>query len=210
MLLIGAGGHGRVLLDALLSSGRIVLGILEDDLGLQGQDVHGVRVLGGDDWADRLAPTTASIAMGVVGFGPQSHRRDLVQYWSGRGFELTSIVHPAAVVSRVADLGSGSQVLAGAVINAGARIGPHVIVNSAAVVEHDCVLEEGAHLAPGAVLGGAATVGAWAQLGLNATVLPGRRVGAGAIVGAGAVVTQDVPPNTVVIGVPARVQRHLN
>lgn len=205
MLVSGGGGHARVVLDALVAQGSSVRGILERDPSRWGTQVLGVPVLGDDGWPDEhLRPDDVTVVVAVVGFGRAERRRALLEDWRRRGYALTTVLHPAAVLSPFAEVRDGTQVLANAVVNAGALIGRDVIVNTGAVVEHDGVVEEGAHVAPGAVLAGGASVGRWAQIGIHATILPGCRVGEGAVVGAGAVVTRDVAPRSVVVGVPAR------
>jgi acetyltransferase EpsM len=115
-------------------------------------------------------------------------------------------IHPSAVVSPSASIGPGTVVMPRAVINAHAEIGEDCIINTGAIVEHDCAIGAHAHISPGATLGGGVQVGAGAHIGLNACILPGLTVSSGAVVGAGAVVTQSVPENVVVAGVPARLQ----
>lgn len=203
-VVVGAGGHGRVVVDALLAAGARVTAVLDAAEDRWGEDLLGVPIRA--DSADDPGQGVL-VVVAVVGFGDGAQRRRLVEEWSRRGARFGTVVHPAAVVSPFAQVDEGAQVMARAVVNPGASIGTNAIINTAVVVEHDCVVGEGAHLSPGVVLGGTVTIGPWAQVGLQATVLPGCRVGAGAIVGAGAVVTRDVPADTVVSGVPARVRR---
>jgi len=119
------------------------------------------------------------------------------------GLTPVTIVHPTAWVADNATIGSGSQILAGAVIAPEARIGRQCIINTNASVDHEDVLEDGVEVAPGATLCGLVHVGVNAWICAGATVLPHIRIGADAIVGAGAVVTKDVPDGITVIGIPA-------
>lgn len=120
------------------------------------------------------------------------------------GLVPATLVHPSAVISPSARIGSGTVVMAAAVINANARIGDNCIVNTAAVIEHDCQIGNHVHISSGAVLAGGIDVGPFAQIGAGAVVLPGAKVGEGATVGAGAVVLRLVADWATVVGVPAK------
>ncbi len=124
-----------------------------------------------------------------------------------RRAQLNAIIHPSAIIDKSVELiwdAQGAQILAGAIIQPEVKLGKCVIINTGAQVDHECVLEEGVEVGPGAVLCGLVHVEACAWIGAGATVLPRLRIGHDSIVGAGAVVTEDVPPNTVVVGVPAK------
>jgi len=119
------------------------------------------------------------------------------------GLTPVTVVHPTAWVADNATIGSGSQILAGAVIAPEARIGRQCIINTNASIDHESVLEDGVEVAPGAILCGLVYAGVNAWICAGATVLPRIRIGADAIVGAGAVVMKDVPDGITVIGIPA-------
>ncbi len=208
---LGAGGHARVVLEALVAVGGFeVVGLLDPRRELWGREVHGVPVLGDDELLERQYDAGVSCAfIGLGGVGDTRPRRRLYEFARSRGFEIVSVVHPAAVVSPSATVGYGATILAGAVVNADARVGEDVIVNTGAIVEHDCRLGDHVHVGGGARLASGVDVGEGAHVGIGATVIQGIQVGAGAIVGAGAVVVRDVEPGIVVAGVPARVLRQV-
>jgi UDP-perosamine 4-acetyltransferase len=202
VLLFGAGGHARVCVDALLDMGDAdIVGAVSSD----GSAVAGLAVR--PIWADSdlLYATQSSGANAFcVAIGDNESRRRVSTDLTQSGWIITQAISGSSVVSRSAILGSGVQVIAGAIINAATTIGAGTIVNTGASVDHDCTIGDFVHIGPGAVLGGAVTVGDGAFVGLGARVLPGVSIGAGATVGAGAVVIADVEPGATVVGVPAR------
>jgi len=203
---LGAGGHARVVIE-ILQCGNIyeIAGLLDSRPDLQGKNVLGVPILGDDDMLPELMREGVEhFFVGVGSVGDSAPRRNLFEKAVGLGMEPVSAVHPQAVVSPSAELGTGVTVMAGAVVNACARLGMNVIVNTSAVVEHDCALGEHVHIATGAKLAGGVQVAAGAHVGAGATVLESINIGEDAVVGAGAVVVRDVAPAVTVVGCPAR------
>ena len=191
IVLMAAGGHGRVVLEALQSAGARVAGIVDPGLPA-GALVLGVPVLGGDEWLDRCASANVRLVNGVGLGSGRAPRQRLFEAWTSRGFEFVSVRHPSAVVSPSASLDLGSQVMAGAVVQGGGRIGRNAVVNTRASVDHDCILHDHAFLAPGVVLCGEVSIGEGALIGAGAVVLPRVTVGKGSTVAAGAIVRSDV------------------
>jgi UDP-perosamine 4-acetyltransferase len=208
---LGAGGHAKVVIDILQTAGGCELvGLLDASRLLWEKTVLGVRVLGGDDLLPELRGQGVTHAfIGVGSTGDTKPRQQLYKKLHQYGFELVSAVHPQAVVARSVKLRPGVTIMAGCILNAHARIGANVVVNTGGIIEHDCVIGDHAFIGPGVRLGGTVEVGSGAHLGIGATVLQNIHIGKNAIVGAGAVVIEDVPDNTVVVGVPARVLRRI-
>ena len=203
LVLIGAGGHARVVLDAARLAGWTIDGLVDRDGS--GREVDGARVLGDDNALAMVRERGATHAVVAVGsVRPGALRADLFARLVSAGLEPAVIIHPSATIAASASVGPGSVVLAGAIINPGAVIGRNVIINTGAVVEHDCVVGDAVHLSPRSVLGGNVTVEAGAHVGIGAVVIQGLTIGAGALVAAGATVVDDVAPGITVLGVPAR------
>jgi sugar O-acyltransferase (sialic acid O-acetyltransferase NeuD family) len=196
----GAGGHGRVVADAILASGELDLrGFLDDNPAIHATSVWDYPVLGYTaSWAHQ------EIEGLILGVGDNARRRALYDQFRSSGARVLSITHPRATVGRGVSIGRGAVVLAQCVINADSVIGENVILNTASTVDHDCYLEPHAHLAPGVHLAGGVRIGEGAFLGIGAVVLPGVSIGAWATIGAGAVVLRDVEAHATVMGVPAR------
>lgn len=211
-VILGGGGHARVLIDSLLLMGQVELyGILLPDETLWGSDVFGVPVLGGDELLPGLtAQGVDSFVVGLGSVGDSSLRQRLFRNGLAQGLEVLSVCHPTAVLSPRACYGRGGQFLPGCIVNAGAVIGENVIINSGAIVEHDCQIGDHVHVATGAHLSGTVMVGPGAHIGTGAVVRQGITIGKNAIVGAGAVVVKDVLPDILVTGVPARPRQKIN
>ncbi len=207
---LGAGGHAKVVIEALrLCGGHEVVGLLDPKPELRDTKVLGVPVLGGDDLLMELKAQGVELAfIGLGGVQDTGPRRRLYELAVDHGFQVISAIHPQAVLSPSAQLGNGPTVLACGVINAEATLGDNVIVNTGSIVEHDCVIGSHVHIATGAVLAASVTVGDGAHIGAGSTIRQGISIGEGAVVGAGAAVVKDVAPHTVVTGVPATVLEH--
>ncbi|NLG49035.1 MAG: acetyltransferase [Chloroflexi bacterium] len=204
IVILGAGGHARVVCEALQLSGYEVVGFLDDNPTLAGTTALGLPVLGPIDLAASLAVDGA-----IVGIGENHVRARLYARLQAWGIPLVRAVHPSAIISTHAALGEGVAVLERAVIEAGARIGANAIINAGAIVPHDCCIGEHAHVAIGGMLAGGVEIGEGCFLGAGAIVIPYKKVGEWSIVGAGAVVTADLPAHVTAVGVPARViKRH--
>lgn len=191
----GAGGHAKVAIAALRLSGFRVVGCYDDDEAKIGGLVLDVPVLGP---VGELLETTLAVHLAIG----SNRARSRLAATSARCW--ITAMHPRSLVDASAYIGPGALICMGAMIQVDARIGAHAIVNTGAIVEHDCQVGDFAHIAPAAALAGNVTVGEGALVGMGARILPGVRIGSWATVGAGAVVTRDVPPDTCVIGVPAR------
>ena len=191
MIVYGASGHGKVVLDILEAQGKMVDFVVDDNPKLSellGYEVH--RNTGVYDEA-------------IISIGSCRIRKKIAE--SLKVKQYVTAIHPTAVVSPRATVGEGSVVMQGAVVQACAAIGKHAIINTGASVDHDCRLADFVHVAPHATLSGAVEVGEGAWIGVGATVMQGIRIGAWSTVGAGAVVIRDVPDGATVVGVPARV-----
>jgi sugar O-acyltransferase (sialic acid O-acetyltransferase NeuD family) len=204
LVVIGAGGHARVIVNAARTSTELeVVGLISP--GEKGHLVDDVPIVGGDDDLPTLrAQGVTHAIVGVGSLEPGTLRAKLFDQIHAAGLIGAVVVHRDATVSPRASIGEGSMVFAGVVINPGVRIGRNVIVNTGAIVEHDCIVDDHAHLLPGAIVGGAVRIGTHAHIGIGAVIVPRVSIGARALVAAGAVVTADVPDDGRVTGNPVR------
>lgn len=202
VVVLGAGGHAKVVIETLEEEGRYRIAGCTCPGGV-GPALLGYPILGGDDVLARLREEGIEYAIAAI--GDNAIRRRVSLWVRELGFRLASAVSSRAAVSRHASVGEGTLVVRGAIVNAGATVGDGVIINTGATVDHDCVVGSYAHVAPGVHLAGHVCVGEGALVGVGACVLPGVRIGAWARVGAGAAVIADVPEGATVAGVPARI-----
>lgn len=203
-LVLGSGGHGRVVLDILRNAGTWdIAGFVDSDPRLTGRRIDGVKVLGrpGDLPGIR---SERGIGAAIVAVGNNGDRRALADRLDASGFELINAIHPSANLARNVSLGRNIVIAAGSLVCAHCQIGDGAILNTGCIVDHESLIGTATHICPGARLAGRVTVESGAFVGIGATVIQHVRIGYEAVVGAGAVVTRDVAPMSTVVGVPAR------
>jgi sugar O-acyltransferase (sialic acid O-acetyltransferase NeuD family) len=190
IFVFGAGGHAKVVIDAVEREGRHKIAWICDDA----VDKHGTQVMTYKiDDREALLARKANSGAGVVAIGDNGDRVKIAFWLVQRGCRLVAVVHPAAVVGRDVEIGEGTVLMAGCVINSGARVGRNVIVNTGATIDHDCKIADGVHIGPGSHLCGHVVVGFATMIGAGTTIVPSVRVGAFALIGAGSTVLADVP-----------------
>lgn len=193
VIVVGGGGHAKVVIDCLLVQGSEVIAVFDQKnkgplLGIQRHEQYNAQM-----YKDAAV---------LIAIGDNRVRQKLAREIS---HSFTNAVHPSAVISSFAGIGSGTMILHCAVVQAGTTIGSHVILNTGSQVDHDGCIGDYVHIAPRATLCGNVTVGEGALIGAGAVVLPGIKIGMWAVIGAGAVVTRDVEDRCTVAGVPGRV-----
>ena len=198
VIIVGAGGHGKVVADIIKAFGDEVFGYLDDDTTL-GDTFNDYPILGiGDDF-NKFKDHSFIIAIG----NPKTRERVAGEM---EGVSWYTAIHPSAVISDSARIGEGSVVMPLAVINADARLGKHCIVNSGAIVEHDNVLEDYVHMAVGAKAAGTVHIGARTWVGIGAVIINNVNICADCMIGAGAVVIRNVEEAGTYVGVPSHMK----
>lgn len=195
VIVIGGGGHAKVVIDCIQSAGDRVFGILDDGM-TPGTEILGVRVLGKVD-TYRDYPD----CFFVIAIGGNAVRKAIAQKMDVRWY---TAIHPSAVVSKYATVGEGTMILANATVNPCATVGRHCILNTASVVEHDNKIADFVHISPRAALAGNVAVGELTQVGIGASVRQGISICGGCVIGAGAAVVKDIQEEGIYAGVPAK------
>lgn len=202
--LIGAGGHARVVCDALLTSNMLnsfKLAWVDDDQARDGDDCLN-QIISAPFDRTRLAGMHFHVAI-----GNNATRQRQIDMGQTCGGILHTILHPKASISSFSLIRAGSFLAAQSVVAANASLGYGVIVNHGAVIDHDCIVSDACHIAPNATLAGGVHLGKRVLVGAGANILPGVTIGDDAVIGAGAVILQDVPDGLTVTGVPSRHQK---
>jgi sugar O-acyltransferase (sialic acid O-acetyltransferase NeuD family) len=205
-VIVGSGGHGRVVLDILMRAQQYeVAGFIDSNPALHGRRMDGVKILGDLDVLPELH--RKGIRRAIVAIGDNGTRRAFADQIEGMGFELINAVHPSANLAHNVSVGRNVVIAAGALVCSHCQIGDSVILNTGCIIDHESMIGTAVHICPGARLAGRVTVLSGAFIGIGATILQNLRIGCEAIVGGGAVVIRDVDDMSTVVGVPARTLR---
>ena len=197
VVIIGAGGHAKVVADIVRKNHDTVLGFLDDDKSKHGTPFFGSIILGSTSEYEKYA----SDACFILAIGNNSVRKKLSQLMKCNWY---TAIHPTAVVSEGASIGEGSFIGAGAVVNPDATVGCHTIINTCSVVEHDCRIGDFAHLSPNAAVCGGSCVGTLTWIGAAAVLINGVSVCSEVTIGAGAAVLKSITEKGTYVGVPAK------
>lgn len=199
LVIIGGGGHGRVVTEAAYLSGQTDIVVV---------DPHRAQ-----DWPLSIATCVASDEEAglnqtgtgfVIAIGNNTVRQALFAKYAERSLEAATIIHPAACVSPSATVGPGSMIMAGSIVGPLAKLGRGVIINHGAIAEHDTIIGDFSHLAPGAVIAGAARIGKRSFLGANSCVRHGAEIRDDIVLGHGAVAAKSITEPGTYVGNPAR------
>ncbi len=204
VIIIGTGGHARVIVDIIEKSGDVVLGYLDCNRR-PGEMVLGYPVLG-SEFAD-VGQYTAQQTFFVIGVGDNSKRRVCAKRLP---LPWYTAIHPSSQIGKAVEIGEGTVVMANAVVNPASMIGKHCIINSAASVDHDCTIGDYVHISPHAALAGKVQVGDETHIGIGSSVIEEVCICAGVKVGAGAAVVKDIVKKGLYVGVPAKLVKEID
>jgi len=198
IILIGGGGHCKVVIDAIINTGTYnIKGIIDNKMEDEVK-VLGIPVIGNDVLLPELYKKGINQAFVAVGsVGDCNLRKAIYKKLKNIGFDLAIVVHHRAVVAKDVEIDEGTFIAAGAVINPGTTIGKNVIINTCASVDHDCKIGDFVHVAPGATLSGGVEVGESTHIGTGANLVQGLKIGKGCMVKAGTIVKRDLADNEV-------------
>ena len=195
LIIIGAGGHGKVIADIALKNGYKNICFADDHIK---GDVMGFPIIRTCDDIESLNDGSTDF---IIGIGNNAVRKTMAETYN---LNWVSIVHPSAQIAFNAEIGKGTVVMANAVVNVCSTVGEHCIINTGAIVEHDNVIENYAHISPNVALGGIVHIGALSHIGIGATVKNNTDICSDCTIGAGAVVVKNIQEPGIYIGVPIR------
>ena len=199
LIIIGAGGHGKVIADNALKNGYKNICFVDDNVT---GDVIGFTVVGTCSDIEHLNDGNTDF---IIGIGNNAIRKTIAERYN---VNWVSIVHPTAQIAFNAKIGKGTVVMANAVVNVAATIGNHCIINTSSIVEHDNIIADYVHISPNVALGGTVCIETQTHVGISATISNNVGVCANCIIGAGALVVKDIKESGTYIGVPAENIKH--
>lgn len=199
LIIIGAGGHGKVVADI---ANRInkweEICFLDDEL--TNQEVLGFKVIGTIQDIEKYKKNTDFI----VAIGNNEVREMIFNKLKEKKISITSLIHPDSVIGLDVNISSGTVVMPGVVINASTKIGHSVILNTSASIDHDCQIDDFVHISPGVKIAGNVSIGKKSWLGIGSNVINNLNICQDVVIGAGAVVNRDIYNSGVFVGVPIR------
>lgn len=193
MILIGAGGHAKVICSIIEATGQIVEAIFDDNEQIDFLNTY--KVFGA------YKATMFQNSECIVAVGNNKIRQKLILDIK---HPFGQLIHPSSIIDKYVKLGIGSVIFQGAIIQRDVEIGDHCIINTGSSIDHDCKIGNFVHISPGSILCGNVKVGTGTQIGAGAVILPNIKIGMWCTIGAGSVVTKDFPDYTTVIGIPGK------
>ncbi|PFM61163.1 acetyltransferase [Bacillus cereus] len=208
ILIIGRGGHSKVVKDIILSNeGYEIVGYL-DDL-YTGINIIDNLYFGAIEDAQEIIKKFNDINL-VIAIGNNKMRELIFRRLNQPIGIYATLIHKTAIISPQARVGNGTVIMPNVVVNADTIIGNHAIINTGSIIEHDNIIGDFVHISPHATLTGSITIEEGAHIGASATMTPGIKIGKWSIVGAGSVVINDFPSNCTAVGIPAKVINVVN
>ncbi|MGL5056525.1 MAG: acetyltransferase [Fusobacteriaceae bacterium] len=206
VIIIGAGGHAKVVIDIILQRQKRlndnveIIGILDDSFSeTEEKRLFEIPVIGK---LDKILELSKDIFY-IIAIGNNKIRKKLAEKYSSINYITT--IHPSSIIAEKVEIDLGTVVMAGAIVNSYTKIGKHCIINTGSIVEHDNILSDYVHISPNATLCGGVKIGEETWIGAGATVIQGLEISKNVIVGAGSVVIGNIEKkNITVIGVPAK------
>ena len=201
MIIIGTGGHARVVAEVAKLLDYEIKGFI--DLNYSGKEelILGFPVLGGLEQLKYL-PSCISFFAAI---GENAERKQVFDDMVDKGYLPIMLVHPTAIIGEGVKLGKGSLICAGSIITTNAQIGDNSIINTGAIIDHETEVGTNSHIGPGSKIAGRVKIGDLAFIGTGVSVMNNIQIGDSVTVGAGSIIIRDVPPNSKVVGVPGRI-----
>lgn len=192
LLIHGAGGHTKVLLDVLLKERRHIIGIVTPHLD-SGTNYLGLSVIGNDESVFKYDTQEVLLINGIGSLPGKQQRWNLSMMMRERGYRFSRVIHPNSTIATDVLLAEGVQIMAGVIIQPGCKIGQDSIINTGSQIDHDVIIGDNCHIAPGVTISGEVKIGDNVHIGTGAKVIQRLTIGAGSVIAAGTTVYKDVP-----------------
>lgn len=204
VIVLGAGGHAKVLIDILKLKAIDIIGITIRNKQDMDDYFCGIKLLGTDDEVLHYPPEKVLLVNGIGSILSTLNRKELFIHLKNKGYHFETVIHPSAIISSDVILSEGVQIMAGAILQPGTVIGSNTIINTKASIDHDCHIGEHVHIAPGVTISGGVQVDNGVHIGTGAAIIQGIRIGTNSLIGAGAVVINNITDHVTALGVPAK------
>lgn len=201
VVVIGAGGHAKVVADIVIKNKDILLGFLDDNINLNVNIVDEYSILGKIEECIKIHEKDEKIKF-VIAIGNNITRSEIAQKYM---LPYYNAIHPTATIGMNVEIKEGTVVMAHTSINSNAKIGKHCIINTGSIVEHDNIISDFVHISPKVALGGTVRVGEKTHIGIGATIRNNINIGDNIVIGAGAVVVKNIEKQGTYMGVPAKI-----
>lgn len=201
LILIGAGGHSKVIQDIVSEHANVKLFAIIDDVFDESKEIDGVIYSN----FKMLKNLNVNEFKFFIAIGDNAVRKKIFKQFKIPIEQYITLIHPSAIISKSTKMGFGNVVMPNVVINANTVIGNHCIINTNAIVEHDNTISDYVHISPSATLAGTVTIEEGTHIGINASIIPLKNIGSWTTIGAGAVVTNDITNNVTAVGIPAEI-----
>ena len=195
IIVLGAGGHAKVLIEAIRQSGNEIIGLTDPDMK-KSSKCFGVNVLGNDDAIFNYSTNEVVLVNGIGALPDNNLRAKLNERMENKGFQFTKVIHPSAIIASDVEIGSGSQIMAGVVIQPGVQIGRSCIINTGVNLDHDCIIHDNCHISPGVTLSGNVVISKRTHIGTGTSVIHNIFIGQDCIIAAGSIIHHDIPEKT--------------
>lgn len=205
IVIIGAGGHAKVIIDIILQRKKIlndnliIKGILDDRFyEIEKEELFGIPIIGK---IDKIQEFSNNIHY-IIAIGNNNIRKKIAQNY--KKLEFITLIHPKAIIAENVKIAKGTVVMAGVIINSCATVGEHCIINTGCIIEHDNIIKSYVHISPNATLCGNVFVDEESWIGASSTIIQATKIGKRCTIGAGAVVIKDIKKDSKAIGIPAK------
>jgi sugar O-acyltransferase (sialic acid O-acetyltransferase NeuD family) len=201
IIIIGSGGHSRIVSEIAILLKYNVKGILDINFKKKKtkEFINSIPVLGGEEELKKFDNKSLKL---FIAIGDCKLRKIKYDYYSNLGFEFVNLIHPLVSISKSIKIGSGVMIASGAIINSNVQIKNNVIINSGSIIEHEVIIGNHCHCGPGSIIAGRVKISDGVFLGIGSKIIDNLSIGSNSILGAGSVIIFDIPKNSTVVGVP--------
>lgn len=201
VIIIGNGGHAKVLMDILHTLDRKIIGFTAPEEEI---NCFGIPYIGKDTRVFTFQPDQIELVNAIGSISSTAHRKSIFDIFRSKNYTFATLKHPGSIIAASAEIGEGVQIMAGAIIQPFAKVDDNTIINTSASIDHDCHIGKHCHVSPGVVLSGNVLVEEGTHIGMGTKIIQNIKIGKNVLIGAGSLILRDIPNNKKVFGTPAK------